>query len=72
VSFGKTDAETPVIEGSSITLEFAANGQVSGAGGCNSYSGTVETQANTLTFKDITSTRKDSPGKSSPWTSLGF
>ena len=58
VSFGKTDAETPIIEGSSITLEFTGNGEVSGSGGCNSYGGEYEAQGNTLTFKDITSTLK--------------
>ncbi len=56
VSFGKAGGETPVIEGSSITLKFEANGQVGGSGGCNSYGAKVETQGNTLAIKDINST----------------
>ncbi len=63
VSFGKAGAETPVIEGSSITLKFEANDQVSGTGGCNSYGGKYETQGDTLTFKDITSTLKACAGE---------
>jgi heat shock protein HslJ len=56
VSFGKSGAETPVIEGSSITLEFEEKGQLGGSGGCNSYGGTYEMQGNTLAIKSITST----------------
>ncbi len=63
MSFGKAGAETPVIEGSSITLHFAENDQVSGTGGCNSYGGKYETQGDTLTFKDITSTLKACAGE---------
>ena len=32
-SFGATGAETPVIEGTAVTLEFASNGQAGGSGG---------------------------------------
>ncbi len=56
VSFGKTGAEIPVVEGSSITLEFKENNQVGGNGGCNSYGGKYEMQDDNLSFKDITST----------------
>ena len=56
VSFGKSGAESPVIQGSSITLKFEANGQVGGAGGCNSYGAKYETRENTLAIKDMTST----------------
>ena len=38
VSFGQPGAETPVIDGSTITLEFDAVGQAGGSGGCNAYS----------------------------------
>ncbi len=55
-SFGKSGAETPVIEGSSITLEFEEKGQLGGSGGCNSYGASYEIQGNSLTIKDVTST----------------
>lgn len=56
VSFSKSNAETPVIPGSSITLEFESKDQIGGKGGCNSYSGAIEMQGNMLTIKGITST----------------
>lgn len=56
VSFGKPGAETAVVEGSSITLGFEANGQLGGSGGCNSYGAAFETQGDTLTIKDLNST----------------
>jgi heat shock protein HslJ len=56
VSFGESGSETPVVEGSSITLEFEAEGQAGGSGGCNSYGAKYEMQGNTLTFQEITST----------------
>ena len=56
VSFGKKGAETPVIQNSAITLEFAENNQVGGSGGCNSYGAKVEVQGKTLTISEIVST----------------
>jgi len=56
VSFGEPGAETPVVEGSSITLEFDEKGQVGGSGGCNSYGAKYETQGDTLAIQEITST----------------
>jgi heat shock protein HslJ len=47
---------TPVIEGSTITLEFGSGGQAGGSGGCNSYSAPYEVQANKLSIGQITST----------------
>jgi heat shock protein HslJ len=41
VSFGRTGAESPAIDGPAITIVFD-NGRVSGSGGCNSYSGTYK------------------------------
>ncbi|HLF26931.1 MAG TPA: META domain-containing protein [Anaerolineae bacterium] len=55
-SFGALGAETPVVEGSSVTLEFGADGQAGGSGGCNSYGGPYQVQGDTLTFGEITST----------------
>jgi putative lipoprotein len=56
VSLGPVEAETPVVEGSIITLEFAEGGQAGGSGGCNTYGGTYEVQDGTLSFSQITST----------------
>jgi heat shock protein HslJ len=55
VSFGAPGAETPLVEGSSITL-LLADGQAGGFGGCNSYGTTYQVAGNELTFGQITST----------------
>lgn len=56
VSFGAPGAETPVIEGSTVTLSFGAGNQVGGSGGCNSYGGQYQVQDGTLSFSQIVST----------------
>ena len=56
MSFGKSGTETPIIQDSIITLEFAENDQVGGTGGCNSYGGKFEVQGETITIKEIVST----------------
>jgi heat shock protein HslJ len=61
VSFGWPGAElqaaaTPVIESSTITLEFDADGQAGGFGGCNHYSVEYVVQENMLSFGEITRT----------------
>ncbi len=48
--------ETPAVPGSSVTLEFGPNGQVSGNAGCNSYSGSYEQRGDTLAFLNLVST----------------
>lgn len=40
-----------------VTLEFGMAGEVNGWGGCNSYGGTYQTQADTLTFSPLISTK---------------
>jgi heat shock protein HslJ len=55
VSFGPAGAETPLVEESTITLT-AADGQVEGSGGCNSYGGEYQVQGNEITFENVTST----------------
>lgn len=49
-------AETPAVPGSTVTLEFGSNGQVSGNAGCNSYSGSYEQRGDTLAFLNLVST----------------
>lgn len=56
VSFGEPGAETPVVEGSTVTLEFGAGGQVGGSGGCNSYGGQYQVQDSAVSFSEIVST----------------
>jgi len=56
LSFGKTGAETPVIQSSNVMIEFEQNGQVGGSGGCNAYGATYEIQGDTISFKEIIST----------------
>ena len=56
VSFGEGGTETPVIEGSAITLEFGEEGQAGGSGGCNSYGAKYEVDGNSLKMQEITST----------------
>jgi heat shock protein HslJ len=57
VSFGAPGAETPVVEGSTVTLEFMTDSQAGGAGGCNSYGGEYQVQDNSVSFANIISTQ---------------
>lgn len=54
--FGAPDAETPVVENSTITLEFSADGKAGGAAGCNTYGGSYEVQGEQLLFGEMVST----------------
>jgi heat shock protein HslJ len=56
VAYGAPGTETPVIDGSPITLQFGTAGEVNGYGGCNEYSGAYTVEANTLLFGEIVST----------------
>ena len=56
VSFGTRGAETSLVEGSAITLEFGEDGQAVGSGGCNSYGSKYQVQDNRLSFSQINST----------------
>ena len=56
VSFDIAGAETPVVAESTVTLEFAADGQAGGSGGCNSYGATYELQGDTLKITEVIST----------------
>jgi heat shock protein HslJ len=57
VSLGTPGAETPLVEGSMITL-LLADGQAGGSGGCNSYGGTFEVDDGNVSFDGITRTLK--------------
>jgi heat shock protein HslJ len=56
VSFGEPGAETPVVAGSTVTLEFEADGRVGGSGGCNSYGGQYQVQDGAVSFGELVST----------------
>lgn len=56
VSFGEPGAETPVIEGTSPTLEFDEHGQAGGSGGCNAFGAPYTLEGDTISFGQITST----------------
>ena len=56
VSFGAPGAQTPVIEGTKVTLEFRAGGAVAGSGGCNSYGGQYVTEDGAISFREIVHT----------------
>lgn len=55
-AYGQPDAETPIIEGSTVTLEFNADNAVTGSGGCNFYGGSYEIDGETITMSEIIST----------------
>ena len=57
-SFGSVGATTPVIAGSTITLTFEADGQISGYSECNSYGGSYSERGSALEFREIVSTLK--------------
>lgn len=56
VSFSEQGVETPVVAGSTITLEFGEDGQAGGSGGCNSYGARYEVRDGSLSISEIVST----------------
>ena len=54
--FREGEVETPVIDGSNLTLVFEADQRAGGSGGCNSFGGTYQTQGENLKFSDLVST----------------
>jgi len=56
VSFEKEGSEIPVVEGSTVTLELAEDGQLGGSGGCNSYGAAYAIDGKTLKVEEVIST----------------
>lgn len=56
VSFGEEGAETPVQEGTEITLIFDDAGEVGGSGGCNTYGGVYEVFDSSISVDQIVQT----------------
>ncbi len=56
VSLGAPGAETPVVLGSEVTLQFDAQGHAGGSAGCNSYGGSYQVQDGMLSFGEVVST----------------
>ncbi len=57
VSYGDPGSETPVIEGTEVTLEFQDESQAVGLGGCNSFGTQYEVVNDQLTFVELISTQ---------------
>lgn len=56
-SYGKPGAETTVLNGVDVTLQFGSGGQAGGSGGCNSYGAQYKvTDGNVLSITNIVST----------------
>jgi heat shock protein HslJ len=58
VSFGPLGRETPIVDGTDVTLNFGSDSSASGSAGCNSYRGTYRVQGNSITFSRLVSTRR--------------
>jgi heat shock protein HslJ len=52
------DGVTSVVSGSTVTMDFAADGKVSGTAGCNNYSATYRVAGSALRFTPAAATRK--------------
>jgi heat shock protein HslJ len=57
-SFVAPGGETPVVEGTTVTLKFGADGRAGGSSGCNSYGGEYREQGENLSFSRIISTKR--------------
>jgi len=52
------DAVVSLVAGSTVTMNFATDGKVSGSGGCNNYSSTYTQNGGKLTFAAAAATRR--------------
>lgn len=57
-----TGTWTSEADGVTSSLEFADDGSVTGSDGCNTFSGDVEVDGDTVTFGPLMSTLKGCPG----------
>jgi heat shock protein HslJ len=57
VSFVEAGAETPVLQGTNTTLALLENSQATGSGGCNLFSAQYQVQNDTISFRQIISTK---------------
>ena len=57
-SFSKAGAQTPLIEGTVVTIKFSADGKVNGSGGCNSYGGEYRVHDENISLGRLISTRR--------------
>lgn len=57
-SFGTLGTDSPVAQGTTITIKFGADSRIGGSGGCNSYGGNYREQGDGLTFSQIISTKR--------------
>ncbi len=55
-AFGPSSAPTPIVSGTNLSLNFEADGQVTGLGGCNSFGGQYKITADTIAFDELIST----------------
>ena len=56
VAFGVPNAETPLLEGSTITLRLGGDARITGSGGCNTYGGSYDVQGGRISFTQLIST----------------
>jgi heat shock protein HslJ len=61
VSYGPANAQIPAADGIETSINFAADGQVSGNMGCNGFGGEYEQAGTRLTFGPIMSTMMACP-----------
>ena len=57
-SFGAEGGQSPVVEGTTITLNFGGDGRAGGSGGCNSYGGEYRERGDGLSFGPVVSTKR--------------
>jgi heat shock protein HslJ len=57
-SFESSGSSTPVIQSTTISLKFGAEGRVSGNSGCNNYAGDYRVEGDSISFTRLLSTKR--------------